>query len=138
MELFNIRGRKTYKNISKYRIKWTKPSRSQLQTKFKELLKKYWIGHKVYEEFPVYGSQQKVDFMNFTLNIAVEVNGEQHDKFVKHFHKNKNGFIDSLRRDRLKSEWLEANDFKLIELIESDLKVFSPKYIKDLYGIDIK
>lgn len=137
MYLINIRGRRTHKKISQYRIDWDGPSKSKIQYKCKQILKPYWCGHAVYEEFPVYGTRQKVDFINFTLHLAIEVNGLQHDKYVPHFHGNKQGFIKSLRSDREKAEWLEMNEIKLLELYEEDIKKLSPEYIKETFGIDI-
>lgn len=135
--LKNVKGRETKKNINKYKVKWDKPSKSKLQFAFKQLLKPLWIGHAVYEEFPVYGTLQRVDFINLTLNIAFEVNGKQHDVYTPHFHKNPQGFLKSLRLDKQKADWLELNDFRLIEVMEQDLNKFSPKYIKENFDIDI-
>lgn len=132
MQLYNIRGRKVRKNISQYKIQWGEPSRSKLQFAFKQKIRQFWGTHVIYEEFPVYGSRQKVDFINFTVNIAIEVNGEQHDKFVKHFHKNKQGFIGSIKRDREKRQWLEMNGITLVEVYKEDLEDFSEEYIKKI------
>lgn len=134
LTLINTKHKPYKKTVTKYLIKWDEPSKSKLQYRFKQLFKKYWIGHTVFEEFPVFGTRQRVDFVNISLNIAVEINGLQHDKYTPHFHKNTQGFIKSLRLDREKREWLEMNNFNLIELMESDEKLFSPKYIEKEYG----
>lgn len=137
MFLYTLKGKRIKKNINPYTIDWDRESKSKLQFRFKQLFKKYWIAHRVYEEFPVYGTRQRVDFINFSLNIAIEVNGQQHDKFVPHFHKNAQGFIKSLRLDREKQEWLDLNNIHLIELMEEDIKPFSPEYIKEKFNISI-
>jgi hypothetical protein len=85
MRLLNIYGRLERKNVNKYLIKWDKPSRSKIQFEVKRFLKRYWQSCVVYEEFPVYGSRMKVDILNATKKIAIEVNGAQHSNFNKFF-----------------------------------------------------
>lgn len=137
MFLYTLKGKRIKKKINQYAINWSRDSKSKLQFRAKQLLKPHWFSHLVYEEFPVYGTRQRVDFINFSINVAIEVNGDQHDKFVPHFHKNEQGFIKSLRLDREKREWLELNGIELIEIMESDLKQFSPEYIESKFNIRI-
>ena len=76
----------------KYLIDWSAPSRSKLQYGVKKLLKKYWGKHVVFEEFPVAGTKLSLDFYNANKKIAIEVQGDQHTKYVPFFHgKNKSG-----------------------------------------------
>ena len=98
-------------------IDWRKNSRSQLQTKVKRFLQNYWKNHIVYEEFPVYGTRMKVDFLNATKKVAIEVNGPQHDSYNSFFHKKSRlNYLKSIKRDCQKAQWLEDNGYKLIEL----------------------
>ena len=96
MRLFNLSGRLISKNVSKYRIDWDAHSKSKLQFEVKQFLKEFWLNHIVYEEFPVYGSRMRVDFLNATRKIAVEVNGAQHASFNKFFHQNSHSKCNSL------------------------------------------
>ena len=138
MRLYNIRGKLQSKSVTKYLIKWNKKSRSKLQFNVKQFLKQYWENHVVYEEFPVYGTKLKVDLVNATKKIAIEVNGPQHDNFNKFFHGNSRAkYLESIKRDIQKREWLELNDFIIMEIYEKDLKDLSPKYLKELYGVSI-
>ena len=138
MRLISVTGRAVNRNVSKYLIDWGKKSRSKIQFKTKQFLKEYWENHIVYEEFPVYGSRMKVDFINATKKIAVEVNGQQHDEFNKFFHSNsRTKYLQSIKRDAEKRQWLELNDFIIIEIYEKDLPDLSVSYIKELYGISI-
>mgnify|MGYP003631763538 CR=1 FL=1 len=134
--LKNKNGILASKNVSKYFINWDKPSASKIQTKVKNFLKEYWAKYLVYEEFPVYGTRLRVDFLNASKMIAIEVQGEQHDKVVKHFHGNKQGFFESLERDRQKREWLDMNDFQLIEISDKETKTLDLSFFKNL-DIDI-
>ena len=86
------------KNAKKYLIDWSKPSRSKFQTQVKKFLKKYWKNDIVFEEFRVVGTRLTLDFYNANKKIAVEVQGAQHTKFVKFFHKNRFKYADQLKR----------------------------------------
>lgn len=57
-----------------------------------------------------------LDFYIPLLRTAVEVHGEQHYKFVSHYHTNAMGFIKHQKRDKEKKEWCEINNINYIEL----------------------
>lgn len=138
MRMFDLHGRTRNKNVSKYLIDWDKKSRSKLQKRAKDFFRGHWKAHVVYEEFPVYGTRMKVDILNATLKVAVEVNGPQHSSFNKFFHNNSRAkYLRSIKRDWEKAKWLEKNGYKLIELEESDLDALSKNYIKKVFGIVI-
>jgi hypothetical protein len=138
MRLLNINGKLVNKNVNKYRIDWDGKSRSNLQFKFKQFFYPYWKNHIVFEEFPVYGSMMKVDLFNATKKIAIEIQGNQHESFNKFFHDNSRlKYLQSIKRDVAKSKWIEINNFKYLELYESDLKILSPQYIEDKFAINI-
>jgi len=138
MRLINVSGKLVNKNVRKYLIDWEGKSRSKLQYSFKQFFYPYWKNHIVYEEFPVYGSMLKVDLLNATKRIAVEIQGGQHESFNKFFHDNSRlKYLQSIKRDIKKEKWLEMNGFKFIELYESDLKNISPEYIKNKLNINI-
>ena len=105
----------------KYLIDWSAPSRSKLQYGVKKLLKKYWGQHVVIEEFPVAGTRLSLDFYNANKKIAIEVQGDQHTKYVPFFHgKNKINYINQLKRDHDKLTFCEINQIKLIEIYSKD------------------
>ncbi len=136
MRLLNINGKLVNKNVRNSLIDWQGKSRSKLQFKFKEFFYPYWKNHIVYEEFPVYGSMLKVDLLNATKKIAVEIQGNQHESFNKFFHDNSRlKYLQSIKRDVKKVKWLEMNEFKFLELYEDDLKSLSPQYIEEKCGI---
>lgn len=138
MRLYNINGKLVNKNVNKYLIKWDKKSRSKLQFRIKQFLRQYWENQIVFEEFPVYGSLMKVDIINATKRIAIEVNGNQHSEFNPFFHdKSRLKYLGSITRDYQKHEWLTKNNFKIIELEESEEDKISVDFIKEKYGISI-
>ena len=137
MRLLNINGKLVYKSVGKKRINWSKKSRSKLQTKVKVFLKNFWKNHIVYEEFPVYGTRMSVDFLNATKKIAIEVNGQQHSQYVKFFHGSRLDYFNSIKRDVKKAEWLQMNEYTLIELEQKDVNELSLEYIEEISGISI-
>lgn len=138
MRLKNIYGRYVSRNVSKYRIDWAKPSLSKAQFRTKEFLKQYWKNDVVFEEFPVYGSRMKVDIVNATKKIAIEVQGNQHFSFNKHFHSNSRlKYLQAIKRDVKKFEWLESNDFQVVEITEDETKNLTRKFFKDRFDIEL-
>ena len=138
MRLLNINGKLVNKNVRKNIINWEGKSRSKLQFQFKQFFYPLWKNHIVYEEFPVYGTMLKVDFLNATKKIAVEIQGNQHESFNKFFHDGSRlKYLQSIKRDVKKVKWLEMNNFKFLELYENDLVNLSPQYIEEKCGIYI-
>lgn len=101
---------------NKYIIDWDKGSRSNIQYTAKQFLKEYWENHVVFEEFPVAGTRLKFDFYNANKKIAIEVNGQQHVKYVPFFHKRRSNFVSQIRRDQQKIDFCELNEIKLVEI----------------------
>jgi hypothetical protein len=109
-------SQKRITRASKYLIDWDSKSKSKIQFDAKQFLKKYWINHVVFEEFPVAGSRLNFDFYNANKKVAVEIHGKQHDQFTPFFHKTRAGFVSHIRRDQQKRDFCELNDIKLIEI----------------------
>lgn len=137
MRLLNIYGKLVYKNVNKFRIEWDEKSRSNPQFKTKQFLKKYWFYHIVYEEFPVYGTLMKIDFLNATKKIAIEVNGSQHSSYSKFFHGSRSGWFNHIKRDFKKLEWLESNGYTLLEIEAGDVDDLSLDFLKTKFDISI-
>jgi len=136
MKLYNIYGRVINKNVFKYLIKWDAKSKSNLQRKTKQFLKDYWQNHVVYEEFPVFGSRMRVDFLNATKKIAVEVHGPQHSEFNKFFHNDSRlNYLKSIKRDVKKEEWLALNKYTFVEIYHDEVDDLSVEFFKDTYNI---
>ena len=138
MRLFNIHGRLQKKSVSKYLIDWNKKSRSKVQFKTKKFLEPFWKGQIVYEEFPVYGSRMTVDILNATKKLAIEVQGKQHSEFNKFFHNNSRlKYLEGIKRDIKKAEWLESNGFILLEIEEDEVKSLSLEFFLEKFGMSI-
>ena len=138
MRLFNINGRLQKKSVSKYLINWNKKSRSKVQFKTKKFLEPFWKGQIVYEEFPVYGSRMTVDILTATKKLAVEVQGKQHGEFNKFFHNNSRlKYLEGIKRDIKKADWLEKNGFILLEIEEDEVDSLSLEFFLEKFGMSI-
>lgn len=56
------------------------------------------------------------DFYIKDLALLIEVQGHQHEKFVKHFHHDRETFLASKKRDNLKKEYCDKEGFILLEI----------------------
>lgn len=137
MKLLNVYGKLVQKNVEKYRIKWEEKSRSNIQFLTKQFLKPFWQGHVVYEEFPVFGTKMRIDIINFTRKIAIEIQGKQHYTFNKHFHGNRANFLGSIIRDTKKLDWLNLNDIKLIEILQDEASNLSLDFFNTKFNISL-
>ena len=79
------------------------------------------------------GSRLTLDFYNANKKIAVEVQGAQHTKYVKFFHKNRLKYSDQLKRDEKKLDFCKANSIKLAEVYPQDKIVASLFKDQDIY-----
>ena len=107
---------------------------SKLSDKTYEELKKWFPHFSIYEEHYVRykGSRLFFDFYIKEMGVLVEVQGRQHDQFVKHFHADREGFVESKRRDNLKKDYCEKTGKVLIE-VRSEEELDRDKFIKRIW-----
>lgn len=94
-------------------------ARSDLHLQARNLLRETFPTLKIFEECPIPINQGKTLFLDFFVllrNLAVEIHGEQHYKFVPHFHHSLSTFLIQKQNDQLKKEWCEKNGFEIIIL----------------------
>lgn len=135
MRLYNVNGRLQSRNVSRYLIDWDGKCRSKIQSRVKQFLKKFWENHVVYEEFPVFGTRLKVDLVNATKYIAIEVQGQQHTSYSKFFHGSRTGYWKSIKRDVQKENWLVSNNFRLIEINYDEIDTLSKAFFKKQFNV---
>ena len=121
MRLLNINGKLQSKKVSKYLIKWSGKSCSKIQFRTKQFLKPFWKNQIVYEEFPVYGTKMRVDILNAT------------NKFFHGGSRLK--YLESIKRDVAKANWLESNNFTLIEIEEDEIDSLSIEFFKKNFNL---
>ncbi len=66
------------------------------------ILKEHYVNYK--------GTRLFYDFYIKDLGILLEVQGEQHTRFIKHFHDDKQKLIAQKNRDNLKIEYAQENE----------------------------
>ena len=80
----------------------------------------------------------KVDILNATNLIAIEVQGKQHNEFNEFFHGgSRMNFLRSIKRDQEKNEWLSLNGFKLIEINEDEIKELSKEFFFKKFNLKL-
>lgn len=94
-------------------------NKSSYHNAAREVIKKVYLTAQILEEvsIPLYrGKTLYLDFYLPLYKMAFEIHGEQHYKFIAHFHKDVRGFAESRKRDLSKIEWCRINNIKVIEL----------------------
>jgi hypothetical protein len=101
---------------------------SDFEVEILSMIKNVFPNYRVVEQHSVYymGTQLFFDFYIPALNVIIECQGEQHYKYVPHFHGMKAEFRESNRRDQLKREWAEQRKIALLE-IRFDKKPKTPR-----------
>ena len=124
-------------NISKYKIDWDTQRASKVQFAAKQFLKPFWVNHLCLEECRIPGSLLRLDIVNLTKKIIIEVSPIQHETFNKFFHVNRLGWLKQIKKDYAKVEWAEKAGFKLVELLKEDLDCLSVGLFKEKFNIDL-
>jgi L-lactate utilization protein LutB len=110
-------------NISNWsllgKIKNLRNNQSSLHKKTLELLKEIYPTIQILQEVSIPLRRHETLYLDFYLPMlkkAIEVHGEQHYKFVAHYHNNALGFIRHKKRDSDKKSWCDINNIEYIEL----------------------
>lgn len=122
--------------IADYLIDWERKV-SGPQMKVKRFLYPYWKTHVVTEELRIPSSLLRVDIVNWTRRVAVEVSPSGSHSFNAFFHKTRIGFGSAVGRDLDKAKWLEENGLKLVEVLDDDMDKLSPAWFKSKYDITL-
>ena len=121
MKLINLYGREVKVNPSKYLIDWDRTV-SKPQKQVKDSLFQIWAADYVCEEFCIPGSKMRIDLINFSKKVAVEVSPKGSHKYNEFFNKNRENYLRATKRDISKAEWCEKNGFRFVEIKDQDLK----------------
>jgi hypothetical protein len=85
----------------------------------RQLLGEIFPTYQLIEEVPISiykNLQLYLDFFIPLRMLAIEVHGEQHYKYVYHFHGSKLNFLKQKKNDGLKEEWCDLNNIELVVL----------------------
>lgn len=122
MEFLSLNHKKRRcRNARSYLIDWEKKSRSKFQFTVKAFLKQFWAHDIVFEEFPIVGTRLTLDFYNANKKVAIEVQGQQHTKYVEFFHQTRMNFLHQLKRDQNKERFCELNEINLVTIFPEDI-----------------
>lgn len=92
--------------------------RSSLHLEARYILKERFVTAQILEEVPINLHKNQIAYFDFCIplfKICVEVQGEQHFKYVPFFHHSISNFIKAKKLDAEKREWCEINGITLIE-----------------------
>lgn len=86
----------------------------------------HMLGNKFYKKHFQYKSGRlELDFKSDDNFLAIEVNGEQHFRFTRPFHRTNNDFKEQQHRDTLKKEYCQKNFIRLITIRAAHLFPFA-------------
>ena len=94
-----------------------KSGASGLHKKARKILKSNFSNNLIFEEVaikPYINSIAYLDFFIPDINFGIEVQGEQHFKFIAHFHKTRFNFAKALTKDKIKKDWCKLNNIHLV------------------------
>jgi hypothetical protein len=97
--------------------------KSSYHLRARELLKELYPTMQILEEVTIPIQKKEVAYLDFfipLLKIAVEVQGQQHFKFIPQFHTNYRDFLARKLKDKHKKDWLEINDIYFAELLYNE------------------
>jgi len=112
---------------------------SDFEDKMFKCLKECFPFFKIEEQFYINVDNNKYfyDFLIKELNVLIECHGEQHVKFVKHYHGDMIGFNRQKIRDRSKEDFAFKNNYILVKFFYKELKNLTPEYIKEKINVAI-
>lgn len=123
--------------VHKHLIDWSGDSLSHFQEDVKDFMYPYWKHDVVCEELPVAGTKMRLDIINLTRRIIIEVNGIAHLDPQSHFHNGSRiNWLNQVKRDMAKHRWAEINGYKLVEIEPEDMPL-TKSFFKERYDIDL-
>lgn len=76
------------------------------------------------------------DFFLPDCNLLIEYQGEQHEKYIKGFHKSKKDFEKQLEHDKRKKEYAKNNNINLLEIWYYDFENIEEILEKEVLNFD--
>lgn len=89
---------------------------SKLQHLIYQLALKLYPTYEIVYEYPIGNLGQRIDIFIPLLGIALEIDGIQHFKFVKFFHKDETAWNSAKRLDEQKERYLAEQGVKLVRI----------------------
>lgn len=124
-------------NIFNYRLDFNKIQGSRPEVAVKKFLKPYWSNDLVLEEFIIPGSRLRIDIVNISKMIVLEVSPASTHSFNKFFHKNVAVFADRLKKEIFKRDWCIKHKFNYIELEDEELANLTKKMFLEKFNVTL-
>lgn len=98
-----------------------------------ECLKESFPHFRIVKQFYINVENNKYffDFYIVELSTLIECHGEQHLKFVKHYHGDMIGFNRQKNRDITKEIFAEENNYTLVKFFYDEENKLTVKYVKE-------
>lgn len=94
----------------------------------------------VCSEFRIPGSLMRIDYLNISLKLAIEVSPKStHSVYNEFMHGSRAGYLKRIKSDLEKEEWCRLNKIKMITLEDKDFlpENLNKKYFKEKYDVDL-
>jgi hypothetical protein len=104
------------KQINRYGLSWVKQKKKKMSrghSSLYDILKKLIPNEEIINEYHI-GNRLKLDIYCPKYKIAIEYHGRQHFYYTSRFHASKADFIESQKRDQLKSQMCSDNGISLL------------------------
>lgn len=120
----DLKGRDRDVKLAPYLIDWAPPREvSAPQARVKAFLRPFWQHDTVVEELRLPGSRQRLDLLNISHQIAIEVSPRGSHAYNPFFHRGSVAvYRQALKRELDKERWCQINGLTLCELVEEDLQ----------------
>lgn len=111
---------------------------SKLQRLFGDMLDSKFPQYKIRENYrPDWlispsGNKLELDFFIENINIAYEIQGEQHFRYIEFFHGNEDGFRKRLLLDQEKKDLCYGRNIKLVEICTETDAILAIKELEKL------
>lgn len=115
-------------------VKGSVEHKSSYHIHARSIIKKLYPTMQILEEVPINPHKSETLYLDFYIPLikkCIEVHGEQHYKFVPHYHTNKLAFLKAQKRDNEKKEWCKINGIKFIELPYNDQENWEGTILND-------
>lgn len=131
-----VNGKYKWCYDNKYKIDWDKPAPSKIAQEVQNFLKENAKNYIWFTEYTVPTTRLRIDYLCPNIKIAIEVHGDQHENFIKFFHKTRSGYLAHIKRDIKKEKFLQENNYTLVIIYKKDLPLSKEFFLKT-YNINI-
>ena len=96
--------------------------RSKREKQLDEVLTEMFPAYTMLQDYPITVGRKTlyIDRVVVGPNIAIEVDGKQHEQASEFFHRDKEGFYNSKANDKLKEMWCAMHDYVFVRFASAE------------------